>query len=219
LSDLIQIVLVDDHPLFRQGVAQTLEAESDFEIVAQGASAEEAIRLSCELLPDLVLLDIDMPGGGLQAAQTIATVCPVTKIVMLTVSEREDDVVAAFKAGVRGYILKGVSARELISVLRSISAGEGYVSPGLAANLLSEMRDGGATGRQGGGPLDILTERERGILELVAGGASNKEIAAQLSLSEKTVKHYMTNILQKLHMKSRTEAAIYALRVGIVDER
>lgn len=220
MRDKIRVVVVDDHPLFRDGVAHTLQAEPDMEVVGQGATAEDALRLAQDLLPDIILLDITMPGGGLKAVQAIAAACPVTRIVMLTVSEEEDDVLAAFKAGARAYILKGVSARELVSILRTVSAGEVYVTPTLAASLLLEM-----TGtlpkphlsRSGllPDPLDELTERELQILELVAAGCTNKEIGQRLSLSEKTVKHYMTNILQKLHVRNRVEAALLAQERGL----
>src|SRR5262245_12052202 len=214
MNDNIHIAIVDDHPLFREGVAHTLRGEPDFTIVGQGETAEEAIRLACDLLPDIIVLDIDIPDGGLYAAQTIAAVCPVTRIVMLTVSEDEEHLVAALKAGVRAYILKGVSARELIRILRAIAAGEVYVTPSLAASLLLEMSGAPSGARSPNRPLDELTERERQILEGVAAGLSNKEIGQQLYLSEKTVKHYMTNILQKLHVRNRVEAALLAQQSG-----
>jgi DNA-binding NarL/FixJ family response regulator len=214
MNDNIHIVIVDDHPLFREGVANTLRVEPDIAIVGQAESAEEAIRLACDLLPDIIMLDIDIPGGGLHAAQTIAAACPVTKIVMLTVSEEEEHLVAALRAGVRAYILKGVAARELVRILRAIAAGEVYVTPTLAASLLLEMTGALSTARLPTHPLDELTEREHQILEGVAAGLSNKEIGQQLYLSEKTVKHYMTNILQKLHVRNRVEAALLAQKSG-----
>lgn len=212
MSDTMQIVVVDDHPLFREGVAHTLAAEPDIEVVGQGASAAEAVRLAQDLLPDLILLDIHMPGSGLQAAQTITATCPVTRIVMLTVSEEEEDLLAALKAGARGYILKGVPARELVRILRAVCAGESYVTPALAASLLREMTGSAPGARPPADPLNELTEREREILEGVAEGLSNKEIGQHLHLSEKTVKHYMTNILQKLQVRNRVEAALLAQR-------
>ncbi len=214
MNGKIQVVIVDDHPLFREGVAHTLQSETDLEVVGQGATAEDAIRLACDLLPDLILLDIDMPGGGLNAIHAIATTCPVTKIVMLTVSADEDNVVAALKAGARAYILKGVAARELLSILRSVCSGEGYVPPALAASLLSEMTRASSETQLAPSPLDALTEREQQILEQVAAGSSNKEIAQHLGLSEKTVKYYMTNILQKLQVRNRVEAALLAQQGG-----
>ena len=212
MSDTMQIVVVDDHPLFREGVAHTLATEPDIEVVGQGASAAEAVRLAQDLLPDLILLDIHMPGSGLEAAQTITATCPVTRIVMLTVSEEEEDLLAALKAGARGYILKGVPARELVRILRAVCAGESYVTPALAASLLREMTGSAPGARPAADPLNELTEREREILEGVAEGLSNKEIGQHLHLSEKTVKHYMTNILQKLQVRNRVEAALLAQR-------
>jgi DNA-binding NarL/FixJ family response regulator len=214
MSDRIRIAVGDDHPLFREGVAAVLQLEPDLEIVGQCATAEETIRLSRELLPDVILLDLDMPGGGLNAIRAIAADCPVTKIVILTVSDDEEHVVAAFKSGAHAYVLKGVAARELISILRAVWAGEGYVSPALAAQLLSEMKPASARERPQTGAFDDLTERERQILELIAVGSSNKEIGQQLHLTEKTVKHYVTNILQKLHVRNRVEAALLAQKGG-----
>lgn len=212
MSDKIQIVIIDDHPLFRDGVVNTLRAEPDFEIVGEGATAADAVRLATELLPDLILLDLSIPGGGLHAAQAIANRVPVTKIVVLTASEAEEDLVGALKAGARAYILKGVAARELVRIARAAHAGEAYVTPTLAASLLSELT-GRATGsRLPARPLDELTPREHEILELVAAGKSNKEIGYQLHLTEKTVKHHMTNILQKLQVRNRVEAALLALK-------
>ncbi len=207
--ETIQVVSVDDHPLFRQGVVGTLCAETDIDVVGQGETADDAVRLSTEFLPDILLLDISIPGSGLSVVAKIAAACPVTKIVMLTASEEEDDVVTALQAGARGYIVKGVAGRELVRSLRAVHAGEAYVTPALAASLLTIM-PGKSSVESGDKPLEELTERERQILELVASGQSNKEIGQQLYLSEKTVKHYMTNILQKLHVRNRVEAALLA---------
>ena len=217
MSDKIQVVIVDDHPLFRDGLIQTLKAEPDIEIVGQAGSAGEAIELVAELVPDVVLLDITIPGSGLKAAQNIAASSPITKIIMLTASEAEEDVLTALKAGARGYILKGVSGPELVKIVRNVNAGEAYVTPHLAASLLTEMNGGPASRRSTSGPLDELTERERQILEQLAAGSSNKEIAQRLFLSEKTVKHYMTNILQKLHVRNRVEAALLAQNIARLD--
>ena len=163
-----------------------------------------------DLLPDIILLDIDMPGGGLDAARIVAEECPVTRIVMLTSSEDDDHLIRALKIGARAYILKGVAARELIRILRAVWAGESYVPPMLAASLLLEMREAHSQQKQAASPLDELTPREREILEGLASGLSNKEIGERLFLSEKTVKHYMTNVLQKLQVRNRVEAALLA---------
>jgi DNA-binding NarL/FixJ family response regulator len=210
MNEKIQVVLIDDHPLFREGVAHTLRADPDIEVVGQGETLEEAARLVGDLMPELILLDINIPGGGIQAAQAIAAAYPATKIIMLTASAEQDDLVAALKSGARGYVLKGVAARELVRIVRSVWAGEGYVSPALAASLLSEMASDQRASQPAGNPLDELTEREYQILEHVATGLSNKEVGERLHLSEKTVKHYMTNILQKLQVRNRVEAALLA---------
>jgi DNA-binding NarL/FixJ family response regulator len=207
----IRLVIIDDHPIFREGVVSILGSEADLEVVGQGLTSEDALRLTRDLLPDVILLDVNMPGGGLNAAETIANSFPVVKIIMLTGSADEDDVLAALKAGAHAYVLKGVAARELNSILHTVYAGEGYVTPSLAANLLSEMRS--SPREQQSTKVDMfdeLTERERQILELIADGTSNKEIGQKLFLTEKTIKHYVTNILQKLHVSNRVQAALLA---------
>ena len=209
MPEKIRIVLVDDHPLFREGVAATLASEPDLEVVGQGVSAGDAVRLVKDLLPDIVLLDISMPGSGIEAARQIAVSCPVVKIVMLTVSEHDDNVTAALQAGARGYILKGVGGEELVGIVKAVDRGESYVSPDLAARLLIDMQSGGK-GDAPADPVSTLTMREEQILRLVSRGLSNKEVGRDLDLQEKTVKHYMTNILQKLQVRNRVEAALLA---------
>ena len=217
MSESLQIAIIDDHPLFREGVVYTLGAQQDIEVVGEGESAADALRIVAERMPDILLLDVSMPGGGLNAVRQISAAFPVVKVVMLTVSESEDDVTAALRAGARAYVLKGVASRELARIIRSVAAGEVYVTPSLAASLLYELT-GGRGPNATPNPLDGLTERERQILERVAAGDSNKEIGAQLGVSEKTVKHHMTNILQKLQARNRVEAALMA-RTGELPER
>jgi len=210
MSDKIHVVIADDHTLFREGLAGIIGGAEDFAVVGQGGTMGEAVQLARDLLPDIILLDIDMPGGGLEAARIIAEEFPVTRIVVLTASEEDDHLIHALKIGARAYILKGVAARELIRILRAVWAGESYVPPMLAASLLLEMREAHSQQKQAASPLDQLTPREREILEGLAAGLSNKEIGEKLFLSEKTVKHYMTNILQKLQVRNRVEAALLA---------
>src|SRR5512135_1025938 len=161
--DKIRLVIVDDHSIFREGLLSVLKTEPDIEIVGQGASAEDAVHLAREFLPDIILLDISMPGGGLQAAQEIVENYPVVKIVILTGSEGESHVMTALKTGARAYVLKGVTASELVNILHVVQSGEVYVTPTLAANLLSEMT---ADSRSAApeNTLEKLTEREREIL-------------------------------------------------------
>lgn len=208
----IRIVLVDDHPLFREGVAYTLRLEPTFEVAGQGENLDEAIKLVSDLNPDILLLDINIPGGGIRTAGLIAAEYPNTKIIMLTASSDGDDLAKALKAGARGYILKGVPARELISIVGSVQKGEGYINPALAVNLLYEMTGGQRPSLSAANPLAALTERERQILEQLSTGLSNKEIGLRLHISEKTVKHYVTSVLQKLHVRNRVEAALMTQR-------
>jgi two-component system, NarL family, nitrate/nitrite response regulator NarL len=207
MADRIRVAVVDDHPLFREGVAHTLRSSKALEVVAEGASADDAIRIVKDELPDIVLLDVSMPGGGIEAARTIARVCPVVKTIMLTVSESEEHVAQALAAGAHGYVLKGTSGPELIDTMRAVSRGESYVSPSLAARLLMLARRPTPAAAQES-ELPELTKREESILDHVARGMTNREIANSLRISEKTVKHYMTNIMQKLHVRNRVEAVL-----------
>jgi len=208
MSNTIHILLADDHPLFREGVAHSLAVDPDFEVIAQASSGEEAIELANRLHPDIVLLDVSMTGmGGIAAAAKIAVYTPGVRIMMLTVSENRENLMAALKAGAHGYVLKGVSANELRSITRRVAGGEAYVTPALAADMLTEFSNTH--------PIDSfseLTPREVTILELLSQGLTNKEIGERTFLAEKTVKHYMTSILQKLHVRSRTEAALIAMQ-------
>ncbi len=203
------MIVADDHPLFRDGVVTTLDAADGIDVVGEADDAASAIKLAGDLLPDVALLDVAMPGGGLQAAREIARTCPSTRIVMLTVSEDEDNLMAAMKSGAKGYVLKGIAARDLVDIVRSIDAGEVYVAPKLAWRLLRELR------KPRRSPLDELSAREREVLELVAEGLSNAEIGARLNVVEKTIKHHMTNILSKLQVSSRVEAALLAYKTGL----
>lgn len=214
-SETLRVVVVDDHPMFRDGIVMSLRGDGGIAVVGQGASAADALALAQEHLPDIVLLDLTMPGGGLNAARAIATACPVTKIIVLTVSENEDDLLNAIKAGARAYILKGIAGNELARLVRAVQQGEVYLAPKLANRMLIEM----TRAPRAENPLDQLTEREHQILELVASGATNREVGLRLHLAEKTVRHYMTNILQKLHVRSRVEAALLAQKAGWNDAR
>lgn len=213
MTNRVQIIVADDHPLLREGVVLSLQEHGRFEVLAQVGTADEAVAAVETHLPELALLDISMPGSGLTAAAEIARRFPAVAIVMLTVSESDEDLMAALKSGARGYVLKGVSAAQLIEVLLSVSEGASYVSPSLAARVLATMQTRSPPAVQAAS--EDLTAREMAILRLVATGLSNKEIARELELQEKTIKHYMTNILQKLQVRNRVEAALKARELGI----
>jgi two-component system nitrate/nitrite response regulator NarL len=210
MTEAVRIVVADDHPLFLDGLVATLSADKELQVVAIVGDAAAAVRAVREHMPDLALLDVAMPGGGLEAARQIAAASPATRTVMLTSSEDEDDLMAAMKAGARGYVLKGVAGRELRAILKAIHAGGTYLAPGLAYGALKEL-----TRPRAPNPIDDLTGREREVLALVASGLSNAEIGGRLGLAEKTVKHYMTSILGKLQVASRVEAALLAYKAGL----
>jgi DNA-binding NarL/FixJ family response regulator len=205
MTAVVRVAIVDDHPLFREGVARSLREIGGFEIVGEGDTAAEAESLAEVGRPDIMLLDISMPGGGLEAAAKILATHPDQKIVMLTVSEANDHLALALKAGVRAYVLKGIRSSSLAEILNSVAAGELYIPPTMSAQLLNDLI------RPQTRKVDIiaqLSDREVGILSLVADGLSNKEVAKRLALQEKTVKHHMTRVLAKLNARNRTEAAV-----------
>lgn len=211
MTDPIRILIADDHPLFLEGVANSLKAAEDFSVIAQASSGEEAVELALKLRPDMVLLDVTMPGiGGIAAAGQIVAGLPGVRVMMLTVSEIPESLLAALKVGAHGYVLKGVSANELRAIVRNVAAGEAYVTPTLAAELLTEF----SRPRQPDS-FASLTARETGVLELLSQGLTNRQIGERLHLAEKTVKHHMTVILQKLHVRTRTEAALMAVQHGV----
>ncbi len=209
MTETIRLAVIDDHPLFREGVTRSLTEMGGFEIVGEGGSMEDALRIAGDQRPDIMLMDISMPGGGLNAIAPILERNPDQKIVMLTVSEASDDITTSLQRGAKGFVLKGVGSRALAEILRTVAAGESYVSPTLSARLLSDPRR--SPGSKRSDPIQDLTGREREILTLVASGLSNKHVALRLDLQEKTVKHHMTRILAKLNVRNRTEAAM-ALR-------
>ena len=207
MGNRIRIAVVDDHPMLRDGVIYVLKSSKLFDIVGEGRCCADAIALAQSEGPDIMLMDISMPGGGIEAAAQISAGCPGVRCIMLTVSEQEEDVAASLQAGARGYILKGTSGPELIRIVQSIHQGESYVTPGLAARLLTQPAQTVAPRPEKCGTSD-LTSREEQVLDHVSRGLTNKEIANSLSLSEKTIKHYMTNIMQKLNVRNRVEAVL-----------
>lgn len=202
----IRIAIVDDHPLFRAGVAQSLLENGGFEIVAQGGTSREAVEIGAKHNADIILLDVSIPGGGLEALRAIVAHHPDQKVIMLTVSESGGDVTRAMRAGAKGYVLKGIEADVLAQILQDVATGMRYVSPELSARLLSDGVEPLLVNRIS--LTDLLDERQRRILDLVSRGYSNKEIAVELKLQEKTIKHQMTRIFAALSVSNRTEAAM-----------
>ncbi len=211
---MIRIAIADDHHLFREGLVRILNDMDGLRVVANASSGEEILAAVLKATPDLVLLDVNMPGmGGLEAARRLRQGYPDLPILMLTVSEREEDLFTAIRAGARGYLLKNSTSAELADAIQRVHAGEAVVSPAMAIKLLNEFAAPRSTA--GAAEPDELTEREREVLQFVARGLSNKEIAAALSLSPHTIKAHLGSILDKLHLRSRAEAAAWAVRAGL----
>lgn len=212
MTEKFRIAIVDDHPLVRSGVVRALEKEPKLTLIGEGESCDDAVRIAQDELPDLILLDISMPGGGINAAKVIAERCPAVKIVFLTVSEDEATIAAALEAGARGYILKGVRGPELVKTLISIAEGDAVVLPGMAARLLANAKNKATARSRRDDLISQLSARELTILQHLAQGKSNRDIGDALGLTERTIKHYMHNILQKLHVRNRVAAALLAER-------
>ncbi len=210
----MRILLADDHALFRDGVASLISAWGH-EVVGQAANGEEAVALADRLRPDLVLMDVRMPGrSGLAATQQIKSAHPEVAIVMLTVSEDEEDLFTAIKAGAQGYLLKNLESAQLRSMLQAVGRGEAAITPATAARIIDEFLRPDRP-HPPADP-DRLTEREIEVLRLVTQGLRNKEIAARLGITENTAKFHLKNILEKLHAQSRTELAARAVREGLI---
>ncbi|MFW8609254.1 response regulator [Rhizobium beringeri] len=194
----ITIAIADDHPLFREGVSRSLSEIEDFVVVGEGASADDAATLAASHRPDVLLLDLSMPGGGIDAISEILARSPQTKVLMLTASEEVESLVAALRRGAAGYVVKDVGSRGLAEAIRMVAGGSRYISSSMRAKAEKSLLDRPAS----------MTRRETEVIELVAEGLSNKHIARRLDLQEKTIKHHMTEILSKLGASNRTEAAV-----------
>lgn len=212
MTERFRIAIIDDHPLVRSGVVRALEKEPQFVIIGEGESCDDAVRIAQDELPDLILLDISMPGGGIVAARKIGETCPAVKMVFLTVSEDEATITAALESGARGYILKGVRGTDLVKSLLSIAEGDAVVLPGMAARLLSAAKGKADARNRRADLMSHLSARETTILQHLAQGKSNRDIGDALGLTERTIKHYMHNIMQKLHVRNRVAAALVAER-------
>jgi DNA-binding NarL/FixJ family response regulator len=214
--DELRVLVVDDHDLFRTGLRNLLEEEG-VNVVGEAENGETAIRLAADLAPDVVIMDLNMPGaGGVETTRRLASFAPLCRVVVLTISADDDDVMNAVMAGACGYLLKDSSIQELIAGIRAASEGESLISPQIAAKVLQRLRaqskdaDAAATIRA------ELSDRELEVLKLIANGKDNAQIASELFISPKTVKNHISNILMKLQIENRIQAAVYAVRSGIV---
>jgi two-component system, NarL family, nitrate/nitrite response regulator NarL len=205
MTNPIRTAIVDDHPLFREGVAKLLARTPGIEIVADGSTAGEAVKIVQQFLPDVLVLDLRLPDDGVKAASTITREHPSVHIIILTASDCDNDVATMLQLGVRGYLLKDCTGQEIVRAVQRVYAGEFYVTPSLAARLLTEMS---APAPKADDSSEDLSSREEIVLAQVSKGLTNKEIARALNLREKTVKHYMTNIMQKLGVRNRLEAVL-----------
>ncbi|KGN32337.1 chemotaxis protein CheY [Knoellia sinensis KCTC 19936] len=217
-SDRIRIVIADDHDLYRRGMQAVIGLEPDLEIVAEAGSGAEAVEKVFEFDPDVVLLDVRMPGNsGIEACTAIKEKAPRTKILILTASDDESDLFSAIKAGASGYLLKDLPTEQIADSVRLVHSGQSMIPPHMASQLIAEFsRLSNEPPKEAqSGPR--LTDRELEVLALVARGKANKEIASQLFISENTVKNHVRNILEKLQLHSRVEAALYALRRNLIE--
>jgi two-component system, NarL family, response regulator LiaR len=210
------VVLVDDHDLFRAGLRNLLE-DQGVHVIAEAATGREALRHVRELTPEVVLMDLNMPDmGGVEATREIARIAPLTRVVVLTISDRDGDILEAILAGACGYLLKDSSIDDLLRGITAAAMGEALIAPQIAEKVLRELRAARPAAREAERLRTELTERELEVLRLIANGRDNSQIAAELHISAKTVKNHISNILMKLHIDNRIQAAVYAVRSGIV---
>ena len=214
----IRVVVVDDQELFRRGLIMLVGAEDDIEVVGEASDGEEATDARRALVPDVILMDVRMPKrSGIEACVAIKQVAPSAKIIMLTMSDEEADLYDAIKNGASGYLLKDASIDEVSQAIRVVADGQSLISPSMAAKLLEEFKTISRTGGKADAIAPKLTDRELEVLNLVARGLNNREIAKQLFISENTVKNHVRNILEKLQLHSRMEAVMYAVREKLLD--
>jgi len=218
-QDSLRVLVVDDHALFRRGLQMVLEQEQDLELVGEASDGHEAVEKAQELMPDVILMDVRMPKrSGIEAAGAIKDLLPHVKILMLTISDEEADLYDAIKAGASGYLLKEIPIEEVADAIRSVWAGQSRISPSMASKLLNEFAAmSKATSDRPQMPTPRLTDRGMGVLRLVAQGMNNRDIAKALFISENTVKNHIRNILEKLHLHSRMEAVVYAVREKMIE--
>jgi NarL family two-component system response regulator LiaR len=217
MTETISILITDDHALVRHGIRDFLELQADLSVVGEASSGEEAVRVAGELAPDVVLMDLVMPGiGGVEATRQVKQASPHSQIIVLTSYHEDEYIFPALRAGAISYVLKDIGPDELADTIRKAARGESVLHPRVAARVVQEVR-----GARNATPnlFTDLSDRELEVLRLIADGLSNAEIARKLIISEKTVKGHVSNILGKLHMLDRTQAAVYAWQQGLVARR
>jgi DNA-binding NarL/FixJ family response regulator len=215
----VRILVVDDHALLRQGLVKVLAEERDLQVVGEAANGREAIAKAAELMPDVILMDISMPEvGGLEATRRIKQEMPYARIIILTIADDDQSLFEAVKSGAQGYLLKNVDPPQLVNTVRRVAAGETAISRTMASKLIGEFATQPARTVAASPTSMALTPREKEVLEQVAEGKSNRDIAAALSIAENTVKNHLKNILEKLHLENRVQAAAFALRQGFFDK-
>lgn len=214
----ISVLIIDDHTLFRSGIRLLLQRQDGFEVVGEAGDGLEGVKLAKRLEPDVVLLDLHMPGvGGLEALQLLQEELPQVQVVMLTVSEDAQDLLEALRIGARGYLLKNIETDFLLDAIRRAAAGESVMSPQMANRLADAVRASQSNTKTS--PAAKLSPREAEIIVMLAAGASNKEIARRLELAESTVKIHVQGILRKLNLSSRVQAAVYAVEHGLMEKK
>ena len=218
-GDVVRVLIADDQALFRRGLGVVLSDDAGVVVTGEAENGEEAVERARELVPDVVLMDVRMPRlNGIEAARRIRAEVPATRILMLTVSDDEDDLFEAIKAGANGYLLKEISVEDVAESVRAVAKGESRITPSMASKLLVEFNAMATRARQRPQlPGPVLTAREMEVLRLVARGMSNREIADELYISENTVKNHVRNILEKLHLHNRMEAVVYAMRERLLE--
>ena len=215
---MIRIALIDDHPIVRDGLLAVLSDEADFEVVGTAPSAEEGQRLVALQRPDVVLLDLELPGiGGIEALPELLRTSPTTRVIVFTAYDTEERVLGALRAGAAGYLLKGAPSEEISRAIRTVHGGGSHLAPRIAATVVAGLSGGSPdAGRGGGARGTSLTTRERQVLRLVADGRSNKEIARELTITERTAKFHVTSLLNKLGADNRAQAAALAVQRGLL---
>jgi DNA-binding NarL/FixJ family response regulator len=215
-ADNLRVLLVDDHDLFRTGLRNLLE-EQAVQVIGEAADGAQAIRMVRELAPDVVVMDLNMPGmTGVEATRQVTSQAPLTRVVVLTISDQDEDVMNAILAGACGYLMKDSSIQDLMQGIRAAAVGESLISPHIAAKVLQRMRATGTSEQDAATIRAELSDREIQVLKLIANGKDNAQIAGELHISPKTVKNHISNILMKLQIDNRIQAAVYAVRSGIV---